>query len=209
MGTNFEIYLIGLAVLFFLIFVFLFIKKITSNGNLKVKIENITDQSNSENSIEYSENQTTFDFQESKNETQELIILNLISMDRSQFDIDQMFGFLSNYGAKIKNGFFLFYDGKNSEQFRVLNALKPGTFEDETKTFAIVIVSDLMSVKDPLNCVRQMIEFSLDFSEKFHATLCDQERTPITKQMISHIESKAQDIARIKKLQEHQTVNEN
>ena len=66
-----------------------------------------------------------------------------------------------------------------------------------------------MSVKDPLNCVRQMIEFSLDFSEKFHATLCDQERTPITKQMISHIESKAQDIARIKKLQEHQTVNEN
>ena len=209
MGTNFEIYLIGLAVLFFLIVVFLFIKKITSNGNLKVKIENITDQSNSENSIEYSENQTTFDFQESKNETQELIILNLISMDRSQFDIDQMFGFLSNYGAKIKNGFFLFYDGKNSEQFRVLNALKPGTFEGETKTFAIVIVSDLMSVIDPLNCVRQMIEFSLDFSEKFHATLCDQERTPITKQMISHIESKAQDIARIKKLQEHQTVNEN
>ena len=209
MGTNFEIYLIGLAVLFFLIVVFLFIKKITSNGNLKVKIEHITDQSNSENSIEYSENQTTFDFQESKNETQELIILNLISMDRSQFDIDQMFGFLSNYGAKIKNGFFLFYDGKNSEQFRVLNALKPGTFEDETKTFAIVIASDLMSVTDPLNCVRQMIEFSLDFSEKFHATLCDQERTPITKQMISHIESKAQDIARIKKLQEHQTVNEN
>ena len=209
MGTNFEIYLIGLAVLFFLIVVFLFIKKITSNGNLKVKIENITDQSNSENSIEYSENQTTFDFQESKNETQELIILNLISVDRSQFDMDQMFGFLSNYGAKIKNGFFLFYDGKNSEQFRVLNALKPGTFEDETKTFAIVIVSDLMSVKDPLNCVRQMIEFSLHFSEKFHATLCDQERTPITKQMISHIESKAQDIARIKKLQEHQTVNEN
>ena len=36
-----------------------------------------------------------------------------------------------------------------------------------------------------------------------------EERTPITKQMISHIESKAQDIARIKKLQEHQTVNEN
>ena len=209
MGTNFEIYLIGLAVLFFLIVVFLYIKKITSNGNLKVKIENITDQSNSENSIEYSENQTTFDFQESKNEIQELIILNLISVDRSQFDMDQMFGFLSNYGAKIKNGFFLFYDGKNSEQFRVLNALKPGTFEDETKTFAIVIVSDLMSVKDPLNCVRQMIEFSWDFSEKFHATLCDQERTPITKQMISHIESKAQDIARIKKLQEHQTVNEN
>jgi hypothetical protein len=45
-----------------------------------------------------------------------------------------------------------------------------------------------------------MIEFSINFSEKFHATLCDEERTPITKQMISHIESKAQDIERINQL---------
>ena len=45
-----------------------------------------------------------------------------------------------------------------------------------------------------------MIEFSINFSEKFHANLCDGERTPITKQMISHIESRAQDIARIKQL---------
>jgi len=30
--------------------------------------------------------------------------------------------------------------------------------------------------------------------------LCDQERTPITKQMILHIETKAQDVARIKQL---------
>ena len=45
-----------------------------------------------------------------------------------------------------------------------------------------------------------MIEFCIDFSEKFHASLCDEERTPITKQMISHIESKAQDIERINQL---------
>jgi hypothetical protein len=45
-----------------------------------------------------------------------------------------------------------------------------------------------------------MIEFSVSFAEKFHATLCDQERTPITKQMILHIETKAQDVARIKQL---------
>ena len=45
-----------------------------------------------------------------------------------------------------------------------------------------------------------MIEFSVNFSEKFHASLCDEERTPITKQMISHIESKAQDIERFNQL---------
>ena len=30
--------------------------------------------------------------------------------------------------------------------------------------------------------------------------MCNQERTPITKQMISHIESRAQDIERIRQL---------
>ena len=43
MGTNFEIYLIGLAVLFFLIIIFLFVRKITNSNDLKVKIEKIPD----------------------------------------------------------------------------------------------------------------------------------------------------------------------
>ena len=43
MGTNSEIYLIGLAVLFFLIIIFLFVRKITNSNNLKVKIEKIPD----------------------------------------------------------------------------------------------------------------------------------------------------------------------
>jgi hypothetical protein len=43
MGINSEIYLIGLAVLFFLIIVFLFIRKVSNAGELKVKIESIPD----------------------------------------------------------------------------------------------------------------------------------------------------------------------
>ena len=61
-------------------------------------------------------------------------------------------------------------------------------------------IRDRYNVKDPLNTVKQMIDFAVNFSENFYATLCDQERTPITKQMISHIESRSQDIARIKQL---------
>ena len=89
------------------------------------------------------------------------------------------------------------------ERFRVINALKPGTFENDSKTFAIAIVSDLMTVDNPLNTVKQMVEFSINFADKFHASLCDEERTPITKQMISHMESRAQDVARIKQLSNH------
>ena len=205
MTTNTQIYLIGVAILFFLIVTFFFIRKISNNGKLKVKIEEAPESINSE-VLADTKNQQSFNFD--KNNEQELVILNLISMDRSMFDIDQIFGFLNNYGAKIINSYFAFYEESQIEKFRVINALKPGTFEKDTKTFAIAIVSDLNTVTDPLNTVKQMIEFSLSFSENFYATLCDQERTPITKQMISHIESRAQDIARINQLERHKSNEE-
>ena len=58
----------------------------------------------------------------------------------------------------------------------------------------------MIMIKENEMTVKQMIEFSFSFSDKFQATLCDQERTSITKQMISHIEARAQDIERIKQL---------
>ena len=78
--------------------------------------------------------------------------------------------------------------------------MNPGTFDENTETFAIVVVSNLSLAKDPVNAVKQIIEFSINFSEKFHANICDEERAPITKQMIAHIESRAQEIARINKV---------
>ena len=205
MSTNSQIYLIGLAVLFFLIVTFFFIRKISNNGKLKVNIEEPPESLNSE-VLADTKNQQSFNFD--KDNDQELVILNLISMDRSMFDIDQIFGFLKNCGAKNINSYFAFHEESQNEKFRVINALKPGTFEKDTKTFAIAIVCDLNTVIDPLNTVKQMIELSLSFAENFYATLCDQERTPITKQMISHIESRAQDIARIKQLERHKTDKE-
>ena len=199
MGTNFEIYLIGLAVLFFLIIIFLFVRKITNSNNLKVKIEKIPDPQDSIEKDNDLLEEKSKDLYES-NENQELVCFYLISSDKSMFDVDQVFGFLGNYGAKIKNKYFSLVDQNGSEKFRVINALNPGTFDNDTRTFAVVVVSNLSSVSDPLVTVKQMIEFSVNFSEKFHASLCDEERTPITKQMISHIESKAQDIERFNQL---------
>ena len=199
MATNSEIYLIGLAVLFFLIIIFLFVRKITNSNNLKVKIEKIPDPLDSIEKDNDSLEEKSEDLYES-NENQELVCFYLISSDKSMFDVDQVFGFLGNYGAKIKNKYFSLVDQNGSEKFRVINALNPGTFDNDTRTFAVVVVSNLSSVSDPLVTVKQMIEFSVNFSEKFHASLCDEERTPITKQMISHIESKAQDIERFNQL---------
>ena len=202
MGINAEIYLIGLSVLTFLIIVFLFIKKISNSDKLKVKIEKVSDSTNHQ-PFDEDTKQATLKFddgQSEKIEDQELVILNLISVDKSFFDVDQIFGFLSNYGAVLNNKYFSYIDEQGTEIFRVANALNPGTFEVDSKTFAVVIASNLSSVADPVNTVKTMIEFSINFSEKFHANLCDEERTPITKQMISHIETKAQDLARLKQL---------
>ena len=199
MGSNSEIYLIGLAVLFFLIIVFLFVRKITNSNELKVKIETNPDPFDSVKKNNDTLEEKSIDLYESK-ENQELACFYLLSVDNTIFDIDQIFGFLSNYGAKIKNKYFSLVDKTGIEKFRIINALKPGTFENDTRTFAIVVVSDLIRVSDPVITVKQMIEFSINFSEKFHATLCDEERTPISKQMISHMESRAQDIERINQL---------
>ena len=202
MGINAEIYLIGLSVLTFLIIVFLFIKKISNSGKLKVKIEKVSDSTNHQSFNEEAKQATLkfHDGQSEKIEDQELVILNLISVDKSFFDVDQIIGFLSNYGAVLNNKYFSYIDEQGTEIFRVANALNPGTFEVDSKTFAVVIASNLSSVADPVNTVKTMIEFSINFSEKFHANLCDEERTPITKQMISHIETRAQDLARLKQL---------
>ena len=204
MQSNIDIYLIGLSVLLFLVVAFLFIRKISNAGELKVKIEPVTDDFVIDDSESVQiKSQQSFNFDESSKQNdveQELVILNLISVDKSNFDIEQIFGFMSNSKARLVHGFFSYKGDNKKDIFRIANALKPGTFDEDTKTFAVIIAADLNGVDRPLETVKEMVNFAFTFSEKFHANICDGERMPITKQMISHMESKAQEIARLKQL---------
>ena len=205
MEQNIDIYLIGLSVLIFLIITFLFIRKISNSGELKVKIEPVTDSFEIKELDEIEvKSQEAFDFNDHDHieyrEQQQLVVLNLISVDKSIFDIDQIYGFMTNSNAILAHGFFVIKDSNDKESFRIANALNPGTFENETETFAILLAADLNNVSDPLSSVKEMVNFAYQFSEKFHANICDQERMPITKQMISHIESQAQEVMRLKQL---------
>ncbi|OUX08975.1 MAG: cell division protein ZipA [Gammaproteobacteria bacterium TMED242] len=202
MQTNIDIYLIGFSVLIFLIIAFLFIRKISNTGDLKVKIEPVADSFEIKDMDDPElQNQQAFDFEAQQETTfQELFVLNLISVDKSPFDIDQIFGFMTNSSVQLAHGFFTHKDDNNKEIFRIANALNPGTFTEDTKTFAVIIATDLNNVSNPIETVKEMVNFAYDFSEKFHANICDAERMPITKQMISHIETKAQEIMRLKQL---------
>lgn len=202
MQTNIDIYLIGFSVLIFLIIAFLFIRKISNTGELKVKIEPVADSFEIKDMDDPElQNQQAFDFEAQQETTfQELVVLNLISVDKSPFDIDQIFGFMTNSSVQLAHGFFTHKDSNNKEIFRIANALNPGTFNEYTKTFAVIIATDLNNVTNPIETVKEMVNFAYEFSEKFHANICDAERMPITKQMISHIETKAQEIMRLKQL---------
>ena len=194
MQSNFEIYLIGLSVLVFLIFVFILIKKISSNGELKVKIEPVIDDFDNDVDI-YAKSQKSFDFEapvpDEENDNEELAILNLISIDKTNFDIEQLFAFMANCNAQVKHGFFILKNAEGTELFRVANALNPGTFDNSTNTFAVVIATNLSKADDPLSTFREMLNFAYSFSEKFYANICDEERLPITKQMISAAKCKS------------------
>lgn len=200
--ANIEIYLIGISVLAFLILTFFFVKRISSSRDLHLKIEPSIDSDldSKHSKVE----QTSFEFENSSNDLQdqELVVFNLISIDKSFFDMDQLFGFMNNIDAKFNNGFFSVLSSGN-EQYRIANALNPGLFNEETKTFAIIVAADLVTVDDPILTLKSMVDLSYLFADKFHANICDQERTPITKQMISHLENKAQEIARIKSLESY------
>ena len=204
MDSNTDIYLIGLSILIFLIITFLFVRKISNSGELKVKIEPVTDTFEIKEFEEIDvKSQKAFDFNDKEHieyQEQKLVVLNLISVDKSMFEIDQVYGFMNNLGATLSHGFFVIKDSNNKESFRIANALNPGTFEADTSTFAILVAADLNNVLDPIKTVKDMVNFSYEFTEKFYANICDQERMPITKQMISHIESHAQEIARLKQL---------
>jgi len=204
MDSNIDIYLIGISVLVFLIITFLFIRKISNRGELKVKIEPSIDTFEIKEFDEIDiKSQKAFDFEDKDHidyQEQKLVVLNLISVDKSMFEIDQVYGFMNNLGASLSHGFFVMKDINDKESFRIANALNPGTFEAETSTFAILVAADLNNVLDPIKTVKDMVNFAYEFTEKFYANICDQERTPITKQMISHIESQAQEIARLKQL---------
>ena len=164
MQSNFDIYLIGFSVLIFLTILFFFIRKISSSNDLKVKIEPVTDSFEIKEFDDVKlETQKSFDFEEQEFVSdQELVILNLISVDKSSFDIDQLFGFMNNSRARLVHGIFSYKGSRKKEVFRVANALNPGTFEENTKSFAILMVTDLNNVEDPLSAVREMVAFAYE-----------------------------------------------
>ncbi len=141
-----------------------------------------------------------FEEEEAPLQEQELIILNLVSMDMSNFDMNQIITLLKNLDAKFNNGFFSYRDQHGKEVFRIASGINPGILESDVKTHVLLLALDLNQASDPLKAFEIMLDVASSISQKIYASICDASRAPLSKQMIEHLKFKAQEVGRLKSL---------
>jgi FtsZ-interacting cell division protein ZipA len=194
MPNNIQIILVAGAAVLFLVILYLFFRPLFT----RKLIQNSLNDSQSMLFDEELE-QGTLGFEDDNgfNHEQELIILNLVSMDKSNFDMNQVLTLLKNLDAKYVNGFFSHKDLNGKEVFRIASGINPGLLEAGTETHVLLMALDLYQANDPVKAFEVMLESASSISEKLHASICDSARVPLSKQMIEHLKSKAQEISHL------------
>ena len=194
MPSNIQIILVAGAAVLFLVILYLFFRPLFTRKLL----QNSIDDSQSmlfEGELE----QGTLEFQDHENliQEQELIILYLVSMDKSNFDMNQVLTLLKNLDAKYADGFFSYKDLSGKELYRIASGINPGLLETGTETHVLLMALDLYQANDPIKAFEIMLESASSISEKLHASICDSAKAPLSKQMIEHLKSKAQEISHL------------
>ena len=194
MPSNIQIALIVGASVLFLVALYFFFRPFFTRS----LIQNSLDDSQSMLFREELE-QGTLEFDDDNDSTQEqeLIILNLVSMDKSNFNMNQVLTLLKNLDAKYVNGFFSYRDLNGREVYRIASGINPGLLEVDTETHVLLMALDLNQANDPLRAFEAMLEFASSISEKLHASICDSVRAPLSMQMIEHLKSRAQVISHL------------
>jgi len=194
MPSNIQIILVAGAAVLFLVILYLFFRPFFT----RKLIQNSFDDSQS---MFFDEelDQGTLGFEDDSDfiQEQELIILNLVSMDKSNFDMNQVLTLLKNLDAKYVNGFFSHRDLSGKEVFRIASGINPGLLETDTETHVLLMALDLYQANDPVKAFEIMLESASSISEKLHASICNSSRAPLSKQMIEHLKSKAQEISHL------------
>jgi len=198
MPSNLQIILLAGAALLFLVILYLFFRPFFT----RKLIQNSLDDSSSMLFQEGVEQGTLgFEDEDEAFQEQELIILNLVSMDKSNFDMNQVLTLLKNLDAKYVNGFFSYRDLSGREIYRIASGINPGLLDSDTQTHVLLMALDLYQAIDPVKAFETMLESASGISEKLHASICDSARAPLSKQMIEHLKSRAQEISHLKSMQ--------
>ena len=194
MPSNIQIILVVIASVLFLFVLYLFFRPFFTRS----LIQNSLDDSQSllfDSELE--QGTLGFEDEDVPLQEQELIILNLVSMDKSNFDTNQILTLLKNLDAKYNNGFFTYRDLHGKEIFRIASGISPGILDSDVKTHVLLLALDLNQASDPLKAFEIMLDVASRISEKLYASICDASRSPLSKQMIEHLKSKAQEVSHL------------
>ena len=185
MLTNLQILLIGIGFSISLSVIYFFLK---TRINRKEIFENT---GNLDLNAELKQGSLNLDPNESDPSHQELIIMQLHSIDGSNFDMEQVFDLLANLKFKVADGFFVFYNHSLEEVFRLANKIHPGTLEKNTQTNTLIAAIDLLKSADPISSLELMIKTLSLVSESLEANITDIKSNPLSKQMIEHFRTNA------------------
>ena len=197
MPSNIQIALIVGASVLFLVALYFFFRPFFTRSLIQNSLE---DSQSMLFEGELEQGTLGFEDEDEPFQQQELIILNLVSMDRSNFDMNQILTLLKNLDAKYINGFFSYKDLNGKEVFRIASGINPGILESDVKTHILLLALDLNQTSDPLKAFEIMLHVATSISEKIYASICDSTRAPLSKQMIEHLKLKAQEVSRLKSL---------
>ena len=176
MLSNTEIYLIGLVLFLFILGAFLYLRRVSNSNKMLLK--------------EKQANLKDFSYKSEAFAKQDLVVLYLFSIDGAFYDSSQLNDFLINYGFQKNDDFFSIYDN-DVEKFRVANALKPGTLNEDTQTQALLLVTNLAAQENATDSVEDLLRFGTKFCEKIHANICDSERQPLSAESIKDLKMRA------------------
>tara|TARA_Y100000768_G_scaffold334391_1_gene275070 strand:+ start:18 stop:626 length:609 start_codon:yes stop_codon:yes gene_type:complete len=197
MPSNLQIILVILASALFLVVLYLFFKPFFTRSLIQNSLDDphplLFDS-------ELEQGTLGFEDVDASLQEQELIILNLVSMDKSNFDMNQILTLLKNLDATYIDGFFIYRDLYGKEIFRIASGINPGILESDVKTHVLLLALDLNKASDPLKAFEIMLDVASSISEKLYASICDVSRAPLSKQMIEHLKSKAQEVTHLKSL---------
>ena len=178
MLTNLQIFLIGIGFSISLSVIYFFLK---TRINRKEFFENT---SNLDLNAELKQGSLNLDPDQSNTSNQELIIMQLHSIDGSNFDMEQVFELLKNLKFKAADGFFVFYNHSLEEVFRLANKFHPGILEKNTQTNTLIAAIDLLKSNDPMSSLELMIKTLSMISESLEANITDSKNSLLSKQMI-------------------------
>ncbi len=159
-----------------------------SDNEVKVELESFSEENYLDNDIP----------PESKSSSNDLMYLHIESDQSNSIQYKDILNYFDSNDINLadEGGWFKIYLD-NSNNFSLVNGLKPGKFLPEEGIDSTSIITMILIADEQNNCVeafQNMAEISYKFAAYWSANVLDSDRNKLTKQMYDHYMQQAEEI---------------